>query len=336
VLVTGYDINTFWVSRMLMISLWFTGEVPFHVVHNHGLVRDEHGKKMSKSFGNVIDPLDLVDTYGAMRPASPCCVRRPRRGRAAGRGVGRGHQAVRQQALERRRVHPLPAGGDRRAPGTEGDELPPAADLPLEDRWVLSRLHAAHTATDAAYDAYDWAAVCRTLFHFLWDEVADWYIEAVKLRIYGEDVAAAATARRVGRFVLEHVLRLLHPVMPFVTETLWRELTACGRWPGLVDGRGMADAGRPLARSAGRERLRRAAGPGHRAQPFPVPERHRALHAVPRGGVLAGTGAARGRGPVVSSLAGLEELRVVEALTDTPGARRSASAAARRRSRWPA
>ncbi|TVR19718.1 MAG: valine--tRNA ligase, partial [Nitriliruptor sp.] len=110
-------------------------------------------------------------------------------------------------------------------PGTEGGGLPPFTELPLEDRWMLSRLHAAHTAADVAYDAYDWATVCRTLFHFLWDEMADWYIEAVKLRLYGDDAAAAATARRVGRFVLDHVLRLLHPVMPFVTETLWRELT---------------------------------------------------------------------------------------------------------------
>ncbi len=226
VLVTGYDINTFWVSRMLMISLWFTGEVPFHVVHNHGLVRDEHGKKMSKSFGNVIDPLDLVDRYGAdatrfalLRSAAPGAdvplaeewVEGTKRFANKLWNVG-SFLLARLKESEGR-------------PGADLAALPPVEELDLEDRWILSRLHAAHTTADAAYEAYDWASVCRTLYHFVWDEVADWYVEAVKLRLYGQDTAAAATARRVGRHVLEHVLRLLHPVMPFVTEVLWRELT---------------------------------------------------------------------------------------------------------------
>jgi valyl-tRNA synthetase len=320
VLVTGYDINTFWVSRMLMISLWFTGEVPFHVVHNHGLVRDEHGKKMSKSFGNVIDPLDLVDTYGAdatrfalLRSAGP------------GADVPLAEEWV--EGTKRFANKLWNVGGfilsrleeTAGLPGTEGDELPPAADLPLEDRWVLSRLHAAHIATDAAYDAYDWAAVCRTLFHFLWDEVADWYIEAVKLRIYGEDVAAAATARRVGRFVLERVLRLLHPVMPFVTETLWRELTAAagGReslmvaaWPTpddrWHDPQAESDFAvlQDLVTELNRFRSQNSIAPSMRF-PVVVSSREQALLAA--------------ESPLVSSLAGLEELRVVEALTDTPG-----------------
>jgi valyl-tRNA synthetase len=204
-------------------------------------------------------------------------------------------------------------------PGTEGEGLPSAADLPLEDRWVLSRLYVAHTAADAAYEAYDWAAVCRTLFHFLWDEVADWYIEAVKLRIYGDDMAAAATARRVGRFVLEHVLRLLHPVMPFVTETLWRELTgaAGGRdslmvaaWPTLSDGwhdpqaEGDFAVLQDLVTELNRFRSQNGIAPSTRF-PVVVSSSEQALLAA--------------QGPLVSSLAGLAELRVVAALTDTPG-----------------
>jgi valyl-tRNA synthetase len=226
VLVTGYDINTFWVSRMLMISLWFTDEVPFHVVHNHGLVRDEHGKKMSKSFGNVIDPLDLVERYGAdatrfalLRSAAPGAdVPLAEEWVEGTKRFANKLWNVASFVLSR-----LEANQDQ--PGADLAPLPPIEELALEDRWILSRLHAAHTAADAAYDAYDWAGVCRTLYHFVWDELADWFVEAVKLRLYGDDVEAAATARRVGRHVLDHVLRLLHPVMPFLTETLWRTLT---------------------------------------------------------------------------------------------------------------
>ena len=245
VLVTGYDINTFWVSRMLMISLWFTDEVPFHVVHNHGLVRDEQGKKMSKSFGNVIDPLDLVGTYGAdatrfalLRSAAP------------GSDVPLAEEWVEGTKRFANKLWNVGSfilarfAENEGRPGADLAPLPPVAQLDLEDRWILSRLHAAHIAADAAYEAYDWATVCRTLYHFVWDEVADWYVEAVKLRLYGDDVEAAATARRVGRHVIEHVLLLLHPVMPFVTETLWRELTgaAGGRdslmvaaWPSVPE-----------------------------------------------------------------------------------------------------
>src|SRR6056297_3512958 len=243
VLVTGYDINTFWVSRMLMISLWFTDEVPFHVVHNHGLVRDEHGKKMSKSFGNVIDPLDLVERYGAdatrfalLRSAAP------------GTDVPLAEEWVEGTKRFANKLWNVASfvlsrlEANDGQPGADLDPLPPRELLTLEDRWILSRLHAAHAAADAAYDAYDWATVCRTLYHFVWDELADWFVEAVKLRLYGDDVEAAATARRVGRHVLDHVLRLLHPVMPFLTETLWRTLAgaAGGRdslmvasWPEL-------------------------------------------------------------------------------------------------------
>ncbi len=226
VLVTGYDINTFWVSRMLMISLWFTGEVPFHVVHNHGLVRDEHGKKMSKSFGNVIDPLELIDRYGADATRFALL-----RSSAPGSDVPLAEEWVEGTKRFANKLWNVGSfilsrlAENEGRPGADLGPVPEAARLDLEDRWILSRLYTAHVTVDAAYEAYDWATVCRTLYHFVWDEVADWYVEAVKLRLYGDDAEAAATARRVGRHVLEHVLRLLHPVMPFVTETLWRELT---------------------------------------------------------------------------------------------------------------
>ncbi|MEX2550347.1 MAG: valine--tRNA ligase [Nitriliruptoraceae bacterium] len=219
-LVTGYDINTFWVSRMLMISLWFTGEVPFRVVHNHGLVRDEHGKKMSKSFGNVIDPLDLVGTYGA--DATRLALLRSS---APGADVPLAEEWVEGAKRFANKLWNVGGFALARLDGTRPGELPPAGDLDLVDRWLLSRLQSVHAATDAAYEDYDWATVCRTLYHFVWDELADWYVEAIKGRLAGDDPDAAARARQVLAFTADTVLRLLHPVMPFVTEALWRTLT---------------------------------------------------------------------------------------------------------------
>lgn len=222
VLVTGYDINTFWVSRMLMISLHLLDQVPFDTVYNHGLVRDAQGKKMSKSVGNVIDPLDLIDTYGAdalrfalLRSAPP------------GQDVPLGEEAVeggRRFANKLWNVARLVM--DRAGVGTEGgvtpdDGLPPTADLRLEDRWILSRLEAARAQADAAYDSYDIAAAARGLYQFVWNELADWYLELAKLR---EDRASKQVLVRV----LDQSLRLLHPIMPFVTETIWRRLHGIG------------------------------------------------------------------------------------------------------------
>ena len=220
VLVTGYDINTFWVSRMLMISLWVNDVVPFHVVHNHGLVRDEHGKKMSKSFGNVIDPLDLIERYGAdatrfalLRQAAP------------GTDVPLAEEWVEGAKRFANKLWNAGRFALSNLDGTTPGELPPRYAMTLEDRWILSRLEAVRADVEAGYDGYDWPVVCRGLYHFVWDELADWYLEAVKVRIYGDDADAAQVARQVLARVLDDVLRLLQPVMPFVTEALWRALT---------------------------------------------------------------------------------------------------------------
>jgi valyl-tRNA synthetase len=218
VLVTGYDINTFWVSRMLMISLFLTGEVPFRTVLNHGLVRDASGKKMSKSFGNVVDPLDLIDRYGAdalryalLRTATP------------GQDVPLAEEWVeggRRFANKLWNVARLVI--DRAGVGTPdgvgpGDGLPPDDELRLEDRWILSRLEATRAEADAAHDALDVAPATRAVYRFVWDELADWYLELAKLR---DDRAS----KQVLVTALDQSLRLLHPVMPFVTEAIWRAL----------------------------------------------------------------------------------------------------------------
>jgi valyl-tRNA synthetase len=213
VLETGYDINTFWVSRMLMIGLHLLDDVPFRVVYNHGLVRDATGKKMSKSAGNVIDPLDFIDRYGAdalrfalLRAAAP----------------GQDVPLAEEWVEGARRFANKLWNAARFVLGSLGDVrpdegLPPDAELELEDRWILSRLEAVRSAADEAYAAYDLSRAGRALYAFVWDEFCDWYLELAKLR---EDRAAT----RVLAHVLDQALRLLHPLIPFVTEELWRTL----------------------------------------------------------------------------------------------------------------
>ncbi len=219
-LVTGYDINTFWVSRMLMIGLWFTGEVPFRVVHNHGLVRDEHGKKMSKSFGNVIDPLDLISTYGAdatrfalLRSAAP------------GTDVPLAEEWVEGAKRFANKVYNAMRFAASNLDGHRPGALPDAAERELCHRYILSRLAAVHDEVDRAYDSYDWPRAAQGLYHFIWNELADWYLEAVKPLFASDDPAVVLRARQVLSVVLDDTLRLLHPLMPFVTEMLWRSLT---------------------------------------------------------------------------------------------------------------
>jgi len=227
VLVTGYDINTFWVSRMLMMALRFMDAVPFHTVLNHGLVRDKYGKKMSKSFGNVIDPLDLIEQFGAdalrfalFRAAAP------------GQDVPLAEEWVEgarrfANKLWNAARFVLMQLGDV----TPEAGLPDAAELQVEDRWILSRLEACRAEVDAAWEDYDLARVARALYHFTWDEYCDWYLEFAKLR---DDEAA----KRVLAHVLDVAMRLLHPLMPFVTEEIWRTLRATddtimrSDWPG--------------------------------------------------------------------------------------------------------
>ena len=226
VLVTGYDINTFWVSRMLMMGVHILGDVPFRVVHNHGLVRDQYGKKMSKSFGNVIDPLDFIEAYGAdaLRFAlfQHC---------APGLDVPlaaewvEGGKRFANKLWNVARLVGMNLGDTRPGP------LPDVADLALEDRWILSRLEACRAEVDAAMDEFDWARAARALYAFAWDELADWYVEAAKVRLPrpgADDPPGADAARQVLATVLDDLLRLLHPLIPFVTETLWRALTGAG------------------------------------------------------------------------------------------------------------
>jgi valyl-tRNA synthetase len=228
VLVTGYDILFFWVARMMMFGLYAMRDkapadaVPFRVVVLHGLVRDQFGKKMSKSRGNTVDPLDWMDRFGAdatrftlARGANPGSDIAISEEWAAGSRnfCNKLWNAVRFALLN----------------GAHLAELTPAA-YSVPDRWILSRLSAVIAEVDDLFEQFEFGKICDVLYHFAWDEVCDWYLELAKVPLAGDDLSvaktgAAETTRQVLGFVLDQLLRLLHPVMPFVTDELWTALT---------------------------------------------------------------------------------------------------------------
>jgi valyl-tRNA synthetase len=220
VLVTGYDILFFWVARMMMFGLYaMHGVQPFNVVALHGMVRDQHGKKMSKSFGNVVDPLDWIDRFGADATRFTLA-----RGANPGGDVPVSEEWVQGSRnfcnkLWNATRYALLSGAT-----VEGD-LPPARELGSVDRWILSRLAHVTAQVDEQFEAYEFAKVCDTLYHFAWDDVCDWYLELTKPILASGDEQVAARTRRVLGHVLDQLLRLLHPVIPFVTEELWVALT---------------------------------------------------------------------------------------------------------------
>jgi valyl-tRNA synthetase len=220
VLVTGYDILFFWVARMMMFGLYaMRGRQPFDVVMLHGMVRDQYGKKMSKSFGNVVDPLDWIDRFGADATRFTLA-----RGANPGTDVPVSEDWVQGSRNFANKLWNAARFGLTAGATVEGD-LPPRAQLSTVDRWVLSRLQAVIAEVDAHFEAYELAKVCDALYHFAWDDVCDWYLELTKPVLAGDDEAAKATTRRVLGHVLDQLLRLLHPVIPFVTDELWTALT---------------------------------------------------------------------------------------------------------------
>jgi valyl-tRNA synthetase len=221
VLVTGYDILFFWVARMMMFGLYaMNGRQPFDVVALHGMVRDQYGKKMSKSFGNVVDPLDWIERFGA--DATRFTL-------ARGANPGADVPVSEEWCQGSRNFCNKLWNATRYAllnGATVDGELPPAADLGAVDRWILSRLQQVTAQVDEHFEAYEFAKVCDTLYHFAWDDVCDWYLELTKPILSAGDELAVARTRRVLGHVLDQLLRLLHPVIPFVTEELWTALTA--------------------------------------------------------------------------------------------------------------
>jgi valyl-tRNA synthetase len=240
VLVTGFDIIFFWVARMMMLGLKFMGDVPFREVYIHGLVRDERGQKMSKSKGNVIDPLELIEKYGAdaLRFA---ILASTTQGRDIRFGESRveGYRNFATKLWNAARFCEL--NGCDLDPGFD-----PAACRQPVNRWVVSKLVQAAERARAAIEGYRFNEAANALYAFTWNEFCDWYLELAKPLLAGGDGAARAETRATAGFVLAKLLHLLHPLTPFVTEELWhRRYGALGgplivaAWPefdpGLLD-----------------------------------------------------------------------------------------------------
>jgi len=247
VLVTGYDILFFWVARMMLFGLYAMAgvgpdeSVPFRKVSLHGLVRDAHGKKMSKSRGNTVDPLDWISRFGADATRFTLA-----RGASPGGDVALSEEWV----IGARNFCNKLWNAVRFAliNGAESGGVPDVGSLSVPDRWILSRLGAVISQADALFEEFEFAKVSDLLYHFAWDEVCDWYLELAKVALNGEDQAAALATRRVLGHVLDQLLRLIHPLMPFVTEELWTALTGgesvmIANWPsGLESADAVAEA----------------------------------------------------------------------------------------------
>lgn len=231
VLVTGYDILFFWVARMMMFGLYVNdGVPPFSTIVLHGMVRDEHGKKMSKSFGNVVNPLDWMDKYGSDALRFTLA-----RGANPGTDVPIGEEWVQGSAKFSNKIWNATRFALMNGATIEG-ELPPVEEMSVTDRWILSRLNKTVADVDAFYDDFQFARISESLRHFAWDEVFDWYVELSKTTFFAGGRPAEVSGRVLGE-VLDVMLRLLHPIVPFVTEALWTALTGresivIAEWPG--------------------------------------------------------------------------------------------------------
>ncbi|KPC84892.1 MULTISPECIES: valine--tRNA ligase [Streptomyces] len=231
VLVTGYDILFFWVARMMMFGLYVNdGVPPFGTIVLHGMVRDEHGKKMSKSFGNVVNPLDWMDKYGSDALRFTLA-----RGANPGTDVPIGEEWVQGSAKFSNKIWNATRFALMNGATIEG-ELPPVEEMSVTDRWILSRLNKTVADVDAFYDDFQFARISESLRHFAWDEVFDWYVELSKTTFFAGGRPAEISGRVLGE-VLDVMLRLLHPIVPFVTEALWTALTGresivIAEWPG--------------------------------------------------------------------------------------------------------
>ena len=245
VMETGHDILFFWVARMVMMSYGMTGKLPFHTVFLHGLVRDEKGRKMSKSLGNVVDPLNVIDEQGCDALRFTLAT-----GTAAGQDLNLNMDRL---ASNRNFTNKIWNSGkfvlyslegmsdDERVELVDAAAAVPSslATLPLAERCIVSRLHAVVDHVTSAHDRYDFGEAGRAAYSFFYDDFADWFIEGAKSRLYGDDPAAAKTTKAVALYVLDNTLRVLHPFVPYVTEEVWRSLPHRGdsimnqSWPRL-------------------------------------------------------------------------------------------------------
>ena len=217
VLVTGYDIIFFWVARMIFSGCEHTGKAPFHTVLIHGLVRDDKGRKMSKSLGNGIDPLEMIDKYG-------CDALRMNMITSNSPGNDMRFYVERCEAM-RNFANKL-WNASRYVLMNLGEDFKPQLpkELEIADKWVLSKLNTLIAEVTDNMERYELGIAVQKIYDFIWDTYCDWYIELTKARLYSEDAQRKDTALQVLVYVLDQTLRLLHPFMPFITEEIWQSL----------------------------------------------------------------------------------------------------------------
>ena len=241
VLVTAPEILFFWVARMIMAGIEFRGEVPFHTVYLHGTVRDTQHRKMSKSLGNGIDPLEVIERFGADALRYTMVS-----GMAVGTDVILDPADLETSfAPGRNFANKLWNVGRFLVGHLEGEVAPitSVADdqLTVADRWILARAEATVAEATQQYERFRLNEAASAVYHFLWSDLADWYLEQVKPRLYGTQ-PGGETARAVSAHVFDVSLRLLHPIMPFVTETLWQRLPRGAKAPVGPNARGGAES----------------------------------------------------------------------------------------------
>jgi len=235
-LVTGYDIINFWVSRMIFQALEFTGEKPFKDVLIHGLVRDAEGRKMSKSLGNGVDPMDVISEYGAdslryfLATAS-----------SPGQDLRYANDKVESVWNFANKIWNASRFALMNMEGMTYDQIDLSGKKSVADSWILTRLNETIEQVTELAERYEFGEVGRSLYNFIWDDFCDWYIEMSKLPLYGEDEKAKKMTRSVLAYVLDNTMRLLHPFMPFITEEIWQNLPHEGEsitiaaWPTVDD-----------------------------------------------------------------------------------------------------
>ena len=218
-LVTGYDIIFFWVARMIFQALEFTEERPFKAVLIHGVVRAEDGRKMSKSLGNGVDPMDVIDEYGADALRYFLAT-----GSAPGQDLRYSTEKVEAIWNFANKIWNASRFALMNMDGMTYDEINLDGKRSVADDWILTRLNETIETVTNLSEKYEFGEVGRALYNFIWDDLCDWYIEMAKLPLYGEDEEAKQMTRSVLAYVFDNTMRLLHPMMPFITEEIWQNL----------------------------------------------------------------------------------------------------------------
>lgn len=230
-LVTGYDIIPFWVMRMMFSGLEQTGQVPFDTVLIHGLVRDAQGRKMSKSLGNGIDPLEIIDKYGADALRFTLAT-----GNSPGNDMRFSDERVEASRNFANKIWNAARFILMNLPENEPAPYIPQA-LAIEDKWILSQYNTLVSGVTDSLEKFELGMAVQKLYDFIWDVFCDWYIEIAKIRLNGNDEEQKATVRAVLVYVMSNTLKLLHPFMPFITEEIWQTLPHTGEsimisdWP---------------------------------------------------------------------------------------------------------